>query len=113
LKTRVISGILAFLLLFFVVVILNKVFLGISIFLLSIIGLYEFYNSMSKAGYKPIKYIGYISSIFILPVIFNIFNEIELTKLIQYIALIIFLMIIFLFQSQSHRLLVLNCQSNY
>lgn len=37
-----------------------------AVFILSLIGIYEFYSAVSKAGYKPVKIIGYISCLSLL-----------------------------------------------
>jgi phosphatidate cytidylyltransferase len=71
LKTRIISGIIGFALLL-AVVFLGKISLSISAFLLCVIGLHEFYNALHKGGYKPVRPIGYLWSIFILIIGLNI-----------------------------------------
>jgi len=63
LKVRIASGIAGIILLF-IVVWSGKLVLGLSVFLLSILGLREFYSAVSKAGYKPVKFIGYIASLY-------------------------------------------------
>lgn len=62
-KIRVASGIAGAILLFLVVW-SGKFVLGLSIFLLSILGLNEFYSAVSNVGYKPVKFIGYIASLY-------------------------------------------------
>ncbi|MDW7660969.1 MAG: phosphatidate cytidylyltransferase [Bacillota bacterium] len=57
-KTRVISAIIALPILFFVLL-TGGISLYVSTFLLSLIGLYEFYKAFSKK-YQPVKYAGYI-----------------------------------------------------
>lgn len=64
--TRILSSVFGLALVFFVVF-SGTTALGIGIFVLSVIALYEFYSTASKAGYNPIKFVGYISC---LPVIF-------------------------------------------
>ena len=61
LKTRVISAIIG------LPLILGTLFIGgnfliVIVFLLSILGLYEFYNAFANVGYKPSAWIGYIST---------------------------------------------------
>jgi len=63
LKVRIASGIAGIVLLF-IVVWSGKLVLGFSVFLLSVLGLLEFYTAVSKAGYKPVKFIGYIASLY-------------------------------------------------
>jgi phosphatidate cytidylyltransferase len=62
LKTRIISSIVGLILLITVIA-LGKLELGAAIFILSLVALYEFYNSVSNIGLKPVKFIGYISCI--------------------------------------------------
>lgn len=62
-KTRVVSGIAGAILLFFVVW-SGQIVLALFIFLMSILALNEFYNAVSNIGYKPVKYIGYIASVY-------------------------------------------------
>lgn len=61
-KTRVISGIIGVILLVAAVLSPQEV-LGIGVFILALLGLHEFYAAVSKAGYKPVRIIGYISCI--------------------------------------------------
>ncbi|OPZ84574.1 MAG: Phosphatidate cytidylyltransferase [Firmicutes bacterium ADurb.Bin419] len=62
-KIRVASGIAGAILLFFVVW-SGQIVLGLFIFLLSILALNEFYNAVSNIGYKPVKFIGYMASVY-------------------------------------------------
>jgi phosphatidate cytidylyltransferase len=59
LKTRVISGAVAFILLIAVIFLGKQVF-ALVFFTLTLIGVHELYQAFSKAGFKPIKLIGYI-----------------------------------------------------
>lgn len=62
-KTRIISGVIGFLILF-TVVLMGGPLLTVSGLLISLIGLYEFNNAMNKInGLKPIKCINYILTI--------------------------------------------------
>jgi len=63
LKIRVASGIAGAILLFFVVW-SGQIVLGLFIFLLSILALNEFYSAVSNIGYKPVKFIGYMASVY-------------------------------------------------
>lgn len=65
-KTRIISGVTGLILLF-IIMWSPRTVLGIAVFVLSIIGLHEFYNSVSKAEYRPVKSIGYVLC---LPILF-------------------------------------------
>ncbi len=62
LKIRVISSIIGIAILMLVIY-LGNIPLGISITLLSIVGINELYNSFSKGGVNPVRIIGYISCI--------------------------------------------------
>lgn len=101
LKTRVISG-LILLVLVVAVVLSGQIVLGFGIFILSLIGINEFYNSVEYAGYKPIKIIGYIACV---PIVFiglngafrRIDNYLDLFKSINIVSFCVFLIIIVLF----------------
>lgn len=69
-KTRVISGIAAFLLLMVVVLSGQKIF-AVGLFLLSLIAVYEFYSAIQKGGHRPIKFVGYLACISVLLVGLN------------------------------------------
>jgi len=60
LKTRVISAIVG-LILVGIIMFFARQLLPAAVFILSLIGIHEFYNAVSKAGFKPIKIIGYLS----------------------------------------------------
>lgn len=62
-KTRVASGIAGAILLF-IVVWSGKFVLSSFVLLLCILGLNEFYSAVSNAGYKPVKFIGYVAAIY-------------------------------------------------
>ncbi|HEX9059972.1 MAG TPA: phosphatidate cytidylyltransferase [Clostridia bacterium] len=62
LKIRVISSIIGIAILMLVIY-LGNIPLGISITLLSIVGINELYSSFSKGGVNPVRIIGYISCI--------------------------------------------------
>jgi len=69
-KIRIISSIVGLILLA-AVIFLGKLAITVAIFLLAVMGVYEFYKSASKAGYKPVSIIGYISCFSILFIGFN------------------------------------------
>jgi phosphatidate cytidylyltransferase len=93
-KTRIISGLIGILLLL-IVVYSNETVLGVSIFILSLIGIHEYYNAIAMAGYKPLKIAGYITCLPILLLSFNIrFYENS-----NILAFIIFIGILFLFSA--------------
>ncbi len=70
LKTRIISAAVGSSLLI-AVILLGRTAVGIAIFLVALVSLYEFYHSLKSAGYKPIEYIGYASCLMLLPVVFS------------------------------------------
>lgn len=99
-KVRIISGVIGLILLIFVVY-FGQITLGIGIFLISLIGIHEFYNAVSAAGYKPIKVVGYVSCLSILFIGLNgrfmaISND-ALSKSIHYFSFAVFVMIAVLF----------------
>ena len=59
-KIRVLSSIIGLSLLI-AVVLLGEAALGVVVFLIALIGIHEFYQSLEHAGYKPVKIAGYIS----------------------------------------------------
>lgn len=81
LSVRALTGIIGLLLLAFIVT-MGKLFLSISILVISIIGLWEFYRALNNINIRPINYIGYLASIGIF--IANISQEVS-TTLILYI----------------------------
>jgi len=62
LKVRVISAVVGIVLLVAVILLGPEVF-GVAMSIMALIGLYEFYNSVSSAGFRPIRTVGYISCI--------------------------------------------------
>lgn len=75
--TRVVSSLFGIALVFFVVF-AGPTTLGIGIFLLSVIGIEEFYATASRKGYNPVRFIGYLSC---LPILFlGIKGDVELIK---------------------------------
>ena len=64
-KTRVISAIVG-LTLVAIIMFFARQLLPAAVFILSLIGIYEFYNAVSRAGYKPVKIIGYVSCLSLL-----------------------------------------------
>lgn len=59
-KTRIITAVAAFALLAGVMF-LGREALGVVVFAAALLCVYEFYNAVSKAGFKPVKSVGYIS----------------------------------------------------
>ncbi len=60
-KTRVISGVIGLCILV-AVLLAGKLVLSIAVSIICFMALYEFYKSISKAGYKPVKLPGYLSA---------------------------------------------------
>lgn len=58
-KTRIISGAVAFIILF-VIMQLPPFFLGIGIFIASLVALREFYHCVMNGGFNPVKFSGYL-----------------------------------------------------
>lgn len=83
---RVPSGLIGILLLIFIV---NRggLYLSLSIFLVSIIGLREFYNSMKYLNLKPYEVVGYLVSVLLF--LSNYFANIQLDFVITAIILIL------------------------
>lgn len=65
LKVRVLSG-AVMLILLAVVMFLPKEVLAVAVFIISFIGLKEFYNAVSSTGYRPVRALGYLTCIFLL-----------------------------------------------
>lgn len=58
--------------LLFIVMWAGQIVLGLAVFLLSVIALWEFYTAIENAGYKPIKIMGYLTSV---PAVFFGFED--------------------------------------
>jgi phosphatidate cytidylyltransferase len=61
-KTRIISGAAAIILLAAVVYV-GRIAIGLAVFLLAAIGVYEFYRALEKGGFKPVYAAGFLSSL--------------------------------------------------
>lgn len=70
-KTRIISAAAAIAVLA-AVVYLGRLAIGIAIFVLAVIGIYEFFKALSKSGYKPVFSAGYLAC---LPLLYLAFAE--------------------------------------
>lgn len=64
-KTRIISAAVAIVLLA-AVVYMGSVAIGMAVFVMALIGTYEFYRALSKGGFKPIYPAGFISCLILL-----------------------------------------------
>ncbi|MDR0287023.1 MAG: phosphatidate cytidylyltransferase [Clostridiales bacterium] len=69
-KTRVISSIVALILLAAMLA-LNEYVLGLGVFLVGVLGLYEFYDVMGAGGYKPVKWLGMLYSLSLLLILWR------------------------------------------
>lgn len=87
-RVRVLSSVVGLILL--IAITINQQVLSVTIFLLSLIGLYEFYYVFSKDGYKPVKTLGYLAC---LPLIF-IGSNINTRTLTAFFFLIIALLLL-------------------
>jgi len=94
LKTRIISAVVGLPLIIGILLLGGK-FFYIFVFLLSVIGLYEYYSAFSNTEYKPISWIGYLITIFYyLLILSNLSSFYTLSLLIFIALLLIFLDII-------------------
>jgi phosphatidate cytidylyltransferase len=58
-KTRIISAVAALALLL-TVMFLGREAIGVTVFIIALVGIYEFYNAVRNAGYKPVNVLGYV-----------------------------------------------------
>lgn len=98
LKTRVASASVAVLILI-AVMCSGKTVIGISVFFVSIIAMYEFFKALENAAYRPIKPIGYISCFYILLICFEYisFGTLKLFQnmlSLEFLSMVIFLMLV-------------------
>lgn len=64
-KTRIISAIVAIVLLA-AIVYMGSVAIGLAVFILALIGIYEFYRALAKGGFKPIYAAGFLACLLLL-----------------------------------------------
>ncbi|MDQ2086906.1 phosphatidate cytidylyltransferase [Herbivorax sp. ANBcel31] len=100
-KTRIASGVVGLVLLALVLWAGNVV-LSLAVSLICLIALNEFYKSVSNAGYRPVRSLGYLSALLLVFLGFEYsFESIKeiLNKMMsmQFLALFIFLGVMFLF----------------
>jgi len=69
LKTRVISATVGIAILV-AVLLLGRLTFGVAITVVALIAMYEFYNAVSNTGLRPVKWLGYLSCILLLGVVF-------------------------------------------
>lgn len=111
LKTRVISSLVGLVMLG-IVVWSGYIVLGVSIFILSLIGITEFYNAVENIGYKPIRIIGYVSCVPVLFISFNgairkIQTYVELFESVNYFSFAMFVVVLSLF------IVIIFCHDKY
>jgi phosphatidate cytidylyltransferase len=100
-KTRIISG-MAALVFLAVVMFLGRAALGMVVFIISLIGMHEFYSAARSGGYKPFNLLGYL---FCLPLLFITLSNgkatgigvIDTLATIKGISFCIFILLIVLF----------------
>ena len=99
-KTRITSAFVALILLF-VVLLSGKLWLGIAIMFIAMIGLFEFYNSIASAGYRPIRSVGYLSCVALLFLSINEYSRsfAGLFIPVNFFSLSVFIIILILFCS--------------
>ena len=73
LKTRVASAAVAIFMLI-AIVCLGKTILGLAVFVISIIAMHEYFKAIEKAQYRPAKFAGYLSCLYILVLCFTSFT---------------------------------------
>ncbi|HPD01585.1 MAG TPA: phosphatidate cytidylyltransferase [Acetivibrio sp.] len=98
LKTRVASASVAILILI-AVVCLGKTAIGVSVFFVSVIAMYEYFKALENATYRPVKPIGYISCLYILLICFEYvsFGSLKLFQNMlssKFLSMVIFLMLL-------------------
>ena len=100
-KTRIISGAVALALLA-VVMILGSEAIGLAVFGLALLGIYEFYSAARSGGYNPVYVLGYVAC---LPMLYPaltgrspfILLQSSALNLVEYISLLVFLLIVLVF----------------
>ncbi|NLI58230.1 MAG: phosphatidate cytidylyltransferase [Clostridium sp.] len=106
-KTRVISGVIGFCILV-AVLLAGKLVLSIAVSIICFIALYEFYKSISKAGYKPVKLPGYLSAFILAFLGFD--HSLTPTEFSGFLRIFVFISIVFLFsfiifQNKKHNII--------
>ncbi|HOQ36456.1 MAG TPA: phosphatidate cytidylyltransferase [Acetivibrio sp.] len=98
LKTRVASAAVAIFLLI-AVVFSGKTVIGISVFFVSIIAMYEYFKALENASYRPVKPVGYFSCLYILLLSlehfsFGSLNWIKNVLSSEFLSLAVFIMLV-------------------
>ncbi len=100
-KTRIISGAAALALLA-AVMLLGARAIGLAVFALALVGVYEYNNAVKSGGYKPVRALGYISC---LPLLYPALTGKSLSDLLAggplsltgYISLSLFILVVIVF----------------
>ena len=92
LKLRVLTGIIGLLLLGFIIL-KGSLFLSISIFLVSIIGLWELYRALNNINIRPLNYMGYLGAFGIF--IANIYQDISIGIVLYLLTAILLVILLF------------------
>jgi phosphatidate cytidylyltransferase len=85
LKKRVLSGIIGVTLMI-IIILKGEIYLDISLFIVSMIGLREIYNALTNLSINPIKWVGFLSCFFIY---LSIYVQFEIYLLMLSVALIL------------------------
>ncbi|MDR7869937.1 MAG: phosphatidate cytidylyltransferase [Tissierellaceae bacterium] len=91
LKTRALAGVIGLILLIFIVL-KGELYLSISLCIVSIIGLWEFYKALNNINIKPINYIGYIGAIGIF--LTNVFQNISIGSVLYLVTAILLIILL-------------------
>lgn len=96
---RLASMIIGVVILAIIMIINNDLVFNIAVSIVSIIGLYEFYSAIRKVGIRPVEWIGYLSSLFLIGIPYISMNTL---RLILTMFLPIVLLILFIISLLSH-----------
>jgi len=100
-KTRLISSIVGIILLV-IIMCAPPAVLGVSVFILSLIGLHEFYSALEHGGYKPVKWLGYLLCVPLLLVgvkgeLGDFGKYVELFGSAEYLSAVLFAVLVILY----------------
>jgi len=91
-KTRIISALAAISVLA-VVIFLGRVAVGIAVFMLALIAVYEFNEAMKKGGFRPVKILGYLAC---LPLLYLAYTGYSGNGLVTVFSVIVFILMVIL-----------------
>ena len=98
--TRIVSGIIAGIVVILALAFANPIIINIAITILAGIGIHEFYNAMRNLDYKPINWIGYSSVVLLLLLGFIDGKKIFIFSMLL-IAILIISMLIYAFSEEK------------